>query len=181
MMGFNSAEADILLHSFACFIKKFGVKQNIICMIIKEYESIWITNYFKYQLILDCIFCITFWHQVNVCEVRKMVDKHSGSNIPCHYWVTFVSQDKAMLWDQRLIDDDGFTTFFRVFNCILPGNIPEFLTPRMKVGFSTGKTWKVGGCTLKRFLRTSPYLDRILSSEKLSLPSILLIVARFFL
>ena len=91
----------------ACFLKPIGFKQIIICTIVKESDSILITNSSKIQLSFNCCFCIKFVHQVNISRVIIMIHKHVGCNISYHRWDTFVGLDKTTvsikIWSMRII------------------------------------------------------------------------------
>ena len=82
-------------------------------MILKDYNSILITNFLKFHIRFEYGFLIEFGNKVNICEFVIMVNKNNGSNIPCHHGVFFVSWYKARIWDHKLIDSDNLTTFFK--------------------------------------------------------------------
>ena len=50
-------------------------------MIVKEYDSIRITNNFKQQISFNCGFYIKFGYKVNIRELIIMIHKHGGHNM----------------------------------------------------------------------------------------------------
>ena len=142
--GINPAENESMFFCVAYFPTFIGVKQTIICIIEKDYDSIWIKNHFKLQLIFNYCFCIKFGHQANISEVGIITHKHDDSKISCNRWYPFLSWDKTSSWSHKLIDSDKLTNFCWRFNFIPPGNLPGFVTTRTTVWFSIITTWKSG-------------------------------------